>query len=149
MNIRFATNDDLDWLVRAVAQMSRDFNEPRLLPDDPNYAAELWRHAIADHFALVAIDDRGKRAGLLLAWKGLHPFNPAIKTLTEALWYVERDHPKRAQIGLALMDAFVEFGGKFADRLFFSITRAGADSLRRRGFVEEEVVFSRWTGTRK
>lgn len=147
--IRFANNGDLEWLVGAVAQMSRDLNEPRYLPDDPNFTAELLRHAVADHFMLIARDDNGQRVGMLLAWKGLHPFNPAIKTLTEALWYVEREHPKRARFALELMDGFVEFGEQFADKLYFSVPREGADSLRRRGFVEAERVFSRWTGTRK
>lgn len=151
MHIRNAILDDLGYLVRASARLSREpapLGESGLLPADPNACGALWADAIRDHFVVIALDDRDRPQGFIFGWIGRHPFNPIVKTLTEALWYVE---PGRLAgfAGLLLMDAFVAWGLEHADFLSFTTRKESqVRALERRGFGSPETTLVRWSESR-
>jgi len=148
MRIRHATTADLAWLVRASARMSEEpppLGDPRLLPADPNLCGELWRHAVADHLVLIAVNDNGENVGLVFGWRSYHPFNPALRTLTSALWYVLAEH-RTGRAAVMLMDAFIAWGEEHADFVSFTVRTPGAISaLERRGFGSPEAALVRWS----
>jgi hypothetical protein len=131
--------------VQECARFSRDSgNDPRLLPADPNIAGQIWLGWIRDHYVSIA-EDGAKPVGYVLAWRGRHPFNPEVRTLTCGMWRVAKGY-ERTRAGVLLLDAFTAFGQKHADVTYFTLQKPTGDrALARRGFRQMERDFERWT----
>ncbi len=140
--VRSATEGDVSWVVdelRAFSNSQRTKLKP--FPGDQEAKAAITR-MIQDHLFLVAV--RGEeRLGFLAAYVFAHPFNAAIRTLSESYWWVaEKFRGTRA--GAMLLNAYLEHGKKHADWVFMTLqsnSPVNPDSLIKRGFRIHETYF--------
>jgi hypothetical protein len=143
---RRATAHDARWLVEACGYFAAETRRPKMLPDDPYECGRLWLDAISNHFVVIA-EDGARPVGFLLAWYGLHPFNPKLRAFTSGLWYVTPKY-RAGRAGLLLLRAF-DAEAEHADVAHFTLMRpTGDDTMRRMGYALIERTFEKWTSAR-
>jgi hypothetical protein len=143
-----ATATHGEWLIGQLQSFAAFYGTKRpLFPfNDQQYVRDTLETFIRDHLFLVAERD-AKPVGFIAGVLVPHPFNPAIRTLIEQLWWLEDQSDTRAAV--ALVDAFVAHGETHADLISFSLMEkrlVGAGALRRRGFWPAERQYIKEVG---
>jgi GNAT superfamily N-acetyltransferase len=157
IRVRHARKDDIPWLLEQLREFDQFFGAGRsLFPSDPLRAqhfleALIFQHPfhIAEYVRRVgppdafhpgtAVEPVGFIAGAL----GPHPYNPAIRQLTEMFWWVAPAY-RGSRAGSLLLDAFLDEGKQRADWIVMTLE---ADSpvhdriLEKRGFKPKERSF--------
>lgn len=76
---------------------------------------------------------------------GFHPYNPAIRVLTETFWWVT-PNARGSRAGLMLLDAFTAYGERNADWIVFTLEHhspVNERTLTKRGFHLHERSYLR------
>lgn len=106
------------------------------------FAHSFIEKLIEEHVFFVSA--KGEQlTGLIAGFIAPHVFNPKIKVLTEAFWWIAKDH-RKGRSAYLLFSEFVRFGREHADWITFSIVEnspIGDDALKNRGFRLQERSF--------
>ena len=144
MIIRYATLDDVSWIVDRVGEdMFSLLGETDLY--DKDYLYEFIPQVIEDGIVLVAeraMEPIGCIAGMLSPIL----FNPQKVALNEIFWWVAEEH-RGSSAGAKLLLAFEQDGIALeVDYINMSImhnTKLNTDALEKRGYVYKESSYVR------
>lgn len=143
LRVRAAELTDIDWLVsecKAFAQIQK--TKRSIFPADESTSKEILQDMVKNHLFLIAV--RGEqKLGFLAAYQFKHPFNPAIRVLTEAFWWVSQAF-RGSRAGLLLLITYIEYGRAHAEWIFLGLQNDSPVSpaaLIRRGFRPHESQF--------
>lgn len=142
LTVRQATTDDVPWLLGQLAQFDRFIGAKHSLFPSPDYAERMLTELLASQPFLVAVGEDGP-VGFIAGALAPHPYNPAIRVLTELFWWVAEPY-RRSRAGLLLLNAFVRIGEEQADWIFLSLEHASPvneTTLTRRGFRPFETTY--------
>jgi RimJ/RimL family protein N-acetyltransferase len=141
--IRKADYYDAEWMYRELSEFaSWTGGKHKLFPEDPEVARAIIRNVIENHVAFIACD-HATQCGLIAGYMTVHPFNPKLRLLAEAWWWVTPEY-RGSSAALRLLNAWVEFGNKNADLLTFALEEESPVNptvLTRRGFRRREVGY--------
>lgn len=119
VEVRRATLTDIPWLLIQIAAFEKFAGFKRKLMADKAHARRVLAGMISNHVVLIAHKGR-ERQGFIAGFDQPHPFNPDIRVLTEAFWWVdERSRGSRA--GAMLLMEFEILGRAVADWIIFSL----------------------------
>lgn len=139
VSIRRADAGDIDWLVSQCRDFASFFDSRHnLFPDEALAREGLWA-MISNHIVFIA-QKAGIPVGFVAGTLAPHMFNPAIRVLYEAFWWVTEEH-RGSRAGLLLLNSFVAWGREHADWIIFTLENHSPvnDSvLLRRGFTLKE-----------
>lgn len=140
IRVRPAISSDIDWIVQELRSFSDFYRTKKPLFQDEKYAKEFITNAIHEHVVFVAEKDFvgpiGFIAGLLIP----HIFNPTIRVLNEAFWWVPEAY-RHSKAGYLLLKEFIEFGKKNVDWILFTLEEGSPVNefaLIDRGFTPKE-----------
>lgn len=140
IQVRRATLDDVPWLVDQLRLFSKFFGTKRSLFPGDQAAAYGLKEMIRDHIVFVADLDGTGPIGFIGGYYVRHPFNNAIRTLTETFWWTDEEH-RGSRAGLMLLNAFLDWGKQNADWILFALethSPVKQDVLTKRGFHLQE-----------
>lgn len=145
IKVRKSTIEDLDWLVTELRNFAVFFGSKHSLVGDEQF----WRDGLAGmiqaHVVFIAEHNTDGRIGLIAGYLVGHPFNPKIRLLSEAFWWVSEKY-RMSRAGLMLLNAFVGFGEQSADWVTMALeTKSPVNEkcLLKRGFHLHERSFLR------
>lgn len=138
--VRTAVVNDLDWLVQELKLFSDFYKTKHPLFGHEQFVREGMVTMIEKHLVLIAekegVGPIGFIAGLLVP----HIFNPLIRCLTEAFWWVKEEF-RSSRAGYLLLMEFIEFGKQNADWILCTIEEhspINQEALTDRGFKLKE-----------
>lgn len=143
IRIRPATTDDLDWLIHELKEFSLFYGTKNGLFSTEEYTRHGMTTLMKDHLVFVAEKDYVGPVGFIAGLYSHHIFNPTIRVLTEAFWWVPEQH-RRSRAGYLLLQAFVDFGKENADWILFTLEHnspVNPNALIDRGFKLKERSF--------
>lgn len=143
--IREGWESDLDWMVIQMVEFAKFFGTRHSLFGDEQFIRLGLTNLIKNHFVRVATgcNDVGfiDRMGFIIGIVTPHPYNPAIKVLSEQFFWVEPKY-RGSRAALMLLDVFVAFGKKRANWITMTTEVNGhmnSKALLRRGFAAHEI----------
>ena len=120
IKIRPATTDDLEWLTTQLKAFSLFYGTKNGLFSTDEYAHEGLKTFMEKHVLLIADKDFVGPIGFIAGLVTPHIYNPTIRVLTEAFWWVPEEH-RRSRAGYLLLKAFVDYGRVNADWILFTL----------------------------
>jgi len=142
MLVRKATASDIPWLLEKLRDHDELMGYKRKLFADENFARNALIILLDRHVIFIAKED-GKNFGFIAGHLAGHPFNPAIRVLSEILWWTEPSfRGKRA--ASVLLSSFTKFGYEHVDSIICShvYDKTGrASALEKRGYRELERAY--------
>lgn len=143
IRVRHARNDDIPWLLEQLRAFDQFFGAGRsLFPSDPLRAQHIVESLIFQHPFHVALEGED-RVGFIAGILAPHPYNGAIRQLTEAFWWVAPEY-RGTRAGSLLLDAFIEEGKQRADWIVMTLEHDSPVHdrvLEKRGFKPKERSF--------
>lgn len=143
MVIRRATQNDLDWIVsRLKDNFSECYDTKRAFFQNDEFTSRFMSILIDTHIVLLA-EKNGEPVGFLAGIVHGALYDPALKVLSSALFWVEPKH-RRSRAGLKLFDAFRDAGKAVAHWVVFNFPPQAPisdKSMKRRGFRLKERQF--------
>jgi len=113
-SIREATKDDVPEILEQLKAFSEFYKTKMPMYRDDQHSEMIINDIIDNHYFNVATEDKdgasvlvGFIAGFILP----HVYNPDIKVLHEAFWWVKPEH-RRSGIGIQLLEVFTDYGKK-------------------------------------
>lgn len=146
--VRFATPEDLDWIVGQLKKFSEFYGTKLSLFGDEKNARSVMLTMMNDHVVIVAERENEGLVGLISGYITPHAFNPKIKVLAETLWWVAEEH-RGSRAGLLLLDAFKNYGEEHANWITFALENKSPvkdKCLTKRGFQLQERSYLREVG---
>ncbi len=143
MEIKKATEDDLEWLIDELKKFDEFHDTKKSLFAGNGYWHEGLKKIVDKHIAYIAWTDQGERVGLIAGLASPHFFNPDVSTLTELFWWVSKEH-RHSRAGLLLLNKFVEVGKQVADWVIVPLesnSPVNEKCLTKRGFNLKETSF--------
>lgn len=143
IEIRRATPEDVDWLIPQLRRFSSFFGSKKPLFGDEEYARAGLLTLIEQHLFLLAEREDVGRMGFIAGYVLPHMFNPQIRLLAEAFWWVDEQY-RGSRAGAQLLKAFMEWGEANVDWIQFSLEESSPvkeDAFLKRGFVLKERSF--------
>lgn len=144
--IRPATVFDVPWLLDQLRAFDDFFGTKRSLFPSDAAARGILETLITAQVFLIA-ERNGVAVGFITGTLAPHPFNPAIRVLSEVFWWVEPEHRGTAA-GARLLDAFLGHGRLHADWIVMTLEQRTIDegmvdpaSLASRGFKLHEQAY--------
>ena len=140
--VRDATTMDLDWLVREAHEFSKFNGTKRELFTDDEFARAGFLGFMHQHFLRIAERD-GERLGFIAGYITGHPFNPNIRVLCEAMWWVAEQH-RHSRAGLMLLNEYTEWGKAHCDWVQFALqshSPVKEETLTKRGYRKHESSY--------
>jgi hypothetical protein len=140
--VRQARQDDVPWLLSQLRVFDQFFDTKRRLFPDEATATTVLLSLLAFHPFFVADTgfrpepERVERIGFIAGAIGPHPYNPALRVLSELFWWVDERY-RGGRAGLALLDAFQAYGERNADWVIMTLeakSPVNERSLTKRGF---------------
>jgi len=142
IEVRAANTADIDWLVTQLECFSRfQVTKRKLFTAD--HARLVIHTMINDHLVLVAESQSRGLMGFIGAYLHPHLFDPTLRMLSEAFWWVAEEF-RRTRAGFLLLDTFTEYGKANADWTVITLQGQSLVSGRhliRRGFVAREQLY--------
>lgn len=142
IEIKPADISDIDWILEELHKFSEFYGTKLKLTANEEHVRMMVEATIDNHLFLVATDDDGG-VGFIAGFVGTHPFNPSIKTLTEALWWV-KEEKRKSRAGLKLLDKFTEWGKNNCDWITFTLEHhspVNERCLLKRGYKHQETSY--------
>lgn len=140
--VRRAEKRDIPWIAAELQNFSQFFQTKKQLFGDETYAHSFLEKLIEDHVFFVSA--KGEQlTGLISGFIAPHIFNPKIKVLTEAFWWIAKEH-RKGRSAYLLFSEFVKFGREHADWITFSLVEDSpiqGEALINRGFKLQEKSF--------
>ena len=145
VRVRRATSEDIEWLVTELRKFAEFFGSKHSLVGDETFWRDGLTVMVNQHVVFISETDADGRVGLIAGYLVGHPFNPKIRLLSEAFWWVSEKY-RMSRAGLLLLNAFVEHGEKHADWITMALeTKSPMNEkcLIKRGFHLHERSFLR------
>ena len=148
ITLRPAGEKDMEWLMIQLRDFDKFAAFKRSLVEDDAYARLALKALVDDHVCYIAVGDAprqgGVRMGFIAGFVTPHAFNPRIRVLTEAFWWVPSEF-RHSRAGLTLLNEFVKQGReRGCDWITFSLEHKSPvrpETLTRRGFAVKEQSF--------
>lgn len=140
--IRNAEARDVPWLLAELREFAEFYRKSWLLPDSDDAAKAVIGSYVERGPFFIAERD-GSRVGLVAAFIGPHPFNPAITVLSELAWWVTPSS-RATSAGWRLFDTMIRYATNRAHKIVWSLlphSPVDPASLEKRGFVLHERSF--------
>ena len=112
--IRRASLDDIDWLLGQLQDFAAVYGTKRSLFPTGEHARAGVKMLVENHLVLVAQDLEAGNVGFIAGYVLAHPYNPALRILQEAFWWVAPEH-RGTRAGLLLLEEFVAWGRENVD----------------------------------
>ena len=143
-HIREAMLSDIDQLIDHLREFS-DHYSTKLPPfKDQETSEKILTNMIQNHLFYVAVsDDMESIIGFIAGFVCDHIYNPDIKCLSEAFWWVSPEH-RRSGAGADLLTVFEDWGKKNVDWILMTIeedTPIDERVFLGRGFKRKETSF--------
>lgn len=144
--IRRGQPSDVDWMVSQMAEFSKFFNSRMQLFGDPGFIRAGLEGLIKNHIVFTAVgchDGVIERMGFIIGLATPHPYNPAIRVLSEQFWWVEPKY-RKSRAGLMLLNEFVAHGKAHSDWVLMALEKrspVNEKTLVRRGFRHTETAY--------
>lgn len=136
MQLRKADLGDLGWLLKQLRAFDVfQGTQMSLFPEDADQAIAVLESLITTQPFIVAEDFSG-RVGFIAGVLAPHPFNSAVRMLSELFWWVDPRY-RGSSAGARLLEAFIAYGKKNADCIVMTLqAKSPVDprSLERKGF---------------
>jgi hypothetical protein len=143
MEVRQATINDLEWVLKEAENFSKFYGSKISLTADKVYAQKFLSNLIEHHVLFVSHKEDGALTGFIAGFMAPHHFNPAIKTLCELLWWVPEEF-RGSRAGAMLLNKFIEYGKANCDWITFVLednTPISDKALIKRGFRMKEKSY--------
>lgn len=136
--VRWASRDDVPWLLDELRAFDRFFGAKRALFPDEGYARERLGEMLdrLDVFPFYVAIRETVRLGFIAGVCQPHFFNPGVRVLSELFWWVAPEH-RATTTGARLLNAYLDWGRAYADWIVFTLetqSPVNPASLERRGF---------------
>lgn len=141
VTVRRAVPTDLEWIVAQAFEFSKFYNT-KSIPFNFTYANFYFTNLITTQIVFVA-EKSGELMGFIAGYLVPHHFNPNLRMLAEAFWWVEEKH-RGSRAALSLLNEFVAFGKANADLITMSLEEnspASDRSFTKRGFKPKERAY--------
>lgn len=132
MTIRTFKMTDLPWLVKQLKDFADFYGTKKSLFLSATNTESLLKNLGINHVMFVAEKD-GELQGFIAGYFNPHPYNPEIKVLNEAFFWVE-PNKRGSRAAIKLLDRFVGFGKRFAD--FVSLTLEDESQMSEKHFIK-------------
>lgn len=139
--VRRAEFRDVPWMVEKFEQHAKEYPS-KISLFNKQHAAEAVMDGMVNHLVLVAERDK-ELLGYVAGWISRHFYNPDIKVLTQALWYVVPGL-RGGKAAVALLDEFQKFGEEHCHWIWLNLpitTKINPSSFEKRGFKMTEELF--------
>jgi hypothetical protein len=139
ISIRGAEPEDLDFILAELKHFSKFYATRLPLFGDEAYAREFVASLINKHVMFLAVRDDVK-LGFISGMLTAHVYNPLIRVLMEAFWWVKEEY-RGTRAGHKLLEAFLAFGKANADWIMFTLedkSPVNDKILLKRGFRQIE-----------
>ncbi len=144
ITVRRATLNDMEWLVQELRKFAVFYNSKHSLFGHDQFVREGLAVMIDKHYVVIADKEGVGPVGFIAALMVPHIFNPLIRCLTEAFWWVQEEYRNTSRAGFLLLKAFMEFGKQNADWILCTIEEVSPinpEALLKRGFKLKERNF--------
>lgn len=141
VTIRRAQATDIPWLASQLALLD-NFYSSRCPLMDPVLVTSQIKITMEQHFFIVSMKNK-KPTGFMAGYVNPHPFNPAIRCLSEIVWWVMPEHRHGPSAALLLRE-FIRWGRKNVNWIVMSLpykTRINPKTFYRMGFQSRERTF--------
>ena len=141
--VRAAEKRDIPSLKSLLKDFSKFYGSAMPLYGDDAYIEAYLDMFIGTHLMLVAESEESEVVGMIAGFMAPHIYNPQIRTLTEAAWWVAEEH-RMSKAGKLLLDSFVEFGKENVDWIIATLEHdspVGDEVFLKRGFKHKERSF--------
>lgn len=143
MQLRKADLGDLGWLLKQLRAFDEFQGTKRsLFPENAEEAVTLLETLIQTQPFIIAEDFAGP-VGFIAGVLQPHPYNKAVRMLSELFWWVDPRY-RGSTAGARLLEAFVAYGKTNADMIVMTLeAKSPVDprSLERKGFRLYEQNF--------
>ena len=141
--IELATFEDIPELLPLLRRFSMSASEKySLYPETDEVATTILERLVYSHPCFVARRN-GKVIGCIAGLLSAHLFNPRIRILTEAFWWVEPQY-RSSRAGLLLLEALMTWAKQYADMFVMTLEHNSPvkpETLLKRGFKLRETNF--------
>lgn len=145
IRVRDVRAKDTDWLVVQLRAFSQFFGTDKQLFTTADDVRERLPVLLAMGPCFIATQGDGLPIGFIAGLLAPHPYNPAIRVLTESFWWVEPNW-RQTRAGLLLLEAFIRAGEECADWIHFTLeakSPVNERTLTKRGFQLYERAYLR------
>jgi len=118
MIIRRGVIEDIPWVRKQLLQFSETLGMKKNIYPGDEMTGALLANIIEKHFLLICENDEEK-VGVIGGFLVPHMFNPSVKVLAEAFWWVDPEH-RGGRAGYSLLKAFTEFGKENVDMVIMT-----------------------------
>lgn len=124
-SIRKADEKDIEIILQELKSFSDAYGTKMPMFRDYETSKAIVKTYLKDHVFFVAIkrdlaDLSEKVVGFITGLLSPHIYNPSIKVMTEAFWWMNPEH-RRSGAGLMLLDKYIEWGQKNVDWIIMAI----------------------------
>jgi hypothetical protein len=149
VRVRPAASHDVLWLAHQLADFAEFYGTQQSLYPDEKTARYLLAELIdAQPFFIADVDvglDSRWPVGFIGGALAPHPYNPAIRVLSEMFWWVIPEY-RQTRAGLLLLEAFIAHGEAHAEWIHFTLeakSPVNERTLTKRGFALYERAYLR------
>lgn len=144
ITLRNVNHNDKKWILHELRIFSEFFGTRfPVVSDDDVYMFNLIEEFYTKHIFIMAEGEAKGRMGFIGATFAPHIFNPAIKTLTLAAWWVSEPN-RNSRAGYMLLKKLIEIGKLKADWIILAFSGkcpVKSSSIRKLGFKPTESCF--------
>ena len=141
--VRRAKLVDIAWSVRQMEAFAATIPTRVKIYPGFDIGCDIMAKMITDHYILIS-ESGGKRSGIIGAFKCHHPFNPHVRVLSEAFWWVP-DAYRLTRVGYLLLREYTRYGRADFDIVTLTLEAASNvsdKSLQKLGYKQFERNFS-------
>ena len=141
--IRKGDHSDIPKVLEELKAFSEFYDSKYNLYKDDETSSEIIKGIMDNHLFLVALSPEDELVGFISGLIHPHLFNPDIKTLSEAFWWVKPEY-RNSKAGSMLLKEYIEFGKLNADWIICTIERhspVNDETFLKRGFRLQEKSF--------
>jgi GNAT superfamily N-acetyltransferase len=142
VTVREARGGDVAWVFAQLRLFAETYGMADLWPGDE--AAHLRAEAICASEPCYIAELDGERAGFIVGVVAPNYWNPALRVLTETLWWVAPGYRGQG-LGEGLLWVFEQYAARFGFPVALSTlgdkTPVPRETLERRGYRVQEVTW--------
>lgn len=143
VGVRKADLTDMGWMLGQLKEFAKFFGTKKSIYRNDAFVQQIITTVIQHHIMLVAEKKNVGLVGLIGGYLIPHHFNPDIRVLSEAFWWVDEKY-RGGRAALMLLNEFQKFGEKNADWISFTLeahSPVNERALIKRGFHLHEKQY--------